>query len=158
MTTPRSTRQAVTQLLGEWSNGNDEALGKLFPLVHPELHRLAHHYMSREREGHTLQTTAVLNEAYLQLVDNTKPVWQGRTHFIAAAAQIMRHIMVDHARKHQSLKRGGGAVKVTLDEGALVTETRAKELLDLDEALEKLAAEDGRKRQIVELCYFGGLG
>src|SRR5215475_15990790 len=86
MTTPRSTRQAVTQLLGEWSNGNEEAMQKLFPLVHPELHRLAHHYMSRERTGHTLQTTAVLNEAYLQLVDNTTPVWQGRTHFIAAAA------------------------------------------------------------------------
>ena len=157
MTTPRSTRQAVTQLLGEWSHGDEEALGKLFPLVHPELHRLAHHYMSRERTGHTLQTTAVLNEAYLQLVDNTKPVWQGRTHFIAAAAQIMRHIMVDHARKHQSIKRGGGALKVTLDEAALVTETRAQELLDLDEALERLAVQDARKNQIVELRYFGGL-
>jgi len=157
MTTPTSTRQAVTQLLGEWSNGNEEALGRLLPLVHPELHRLAHHYMSRERMGHTLQTTAVLNEAYLQLVDNTKPVWQSRTHFIAAAAQIMRHIMVDHARKHQSLKRGGGALRVTLDEGALVTETRAQELLDLDDALEKLAVQDARKSQIVELRYFGGL-
>ena len=156
MTTPPSTRQAVTQLLGEWSHGNEEALGKLVPLVHPELHRLAHHYMSGERTGHTLQTTAVLNEAYLQLVDNTKQVWQGRTHFIAAAAQIMRHIMVDHARKHQSLKRGG-ALKVTLDEGALVTETRAQELLDLDEALERLAVQDARKSQIVELRYFGGL-
>jgi len=157
MTTPPSTRQAVTQLLGEWSNGDEKALGKLFPLVHPELHRLAHHYMSKERAGHTLQTTAVLNEAYLQLVDNTKPVWQGRTHFIAAAAQIMRHIMVDHARKHQSLKRGGDALRVTLDEAALVTETRAQELLDLDEALERLAAQDARKSQIVELRYFGGL-
>jgi RNA polymerase sigma factor (TIGR02999 family) len=157
MTTPRSTRQAVTQLLGEWSHGDEGALGKLFPLVHPELHRLAHHYMSRERAGHTLQTTAVLNEAYLRLVDNTKPVWQGRTHFIAAAAQMMRHIMVDHARKHQSLKRGGGALKVTLDEAALVTETRSEELLALDEALESLAAQDPRKSQIVELRYFGGL-
>ena len=157
MTTPRSKQQAVTQLLGEWSNGDEGALEKLFPLVHPELHRLAHHYMSRERAGHTLQTTAVLNEAYLRLVDNTKPVWQGRTHFIAAAAQMMRHIMVDHARKHQSLKRGGGALKVTLDEAALVTETRSRELLDLDEALERLAAQDARKGQIVELRYFGGL-
>jgi RNA polymerase sigma factor (TIGR02999 family) len=157
MTTPGSTRQAVTELLGEWSNGNEEALQKLFPLVHPELHRLAHHYMSRERTGHTLQTTAVVNEAYLQMVDHSKPVWQGRTHFIAAAAQIMRHIMVDHARKHQSLKRGGGALRVTLDEGALVTETRAQELLDLDEALQKLALQDPRKSQIVELRYFGGL-
>jgi RNA polymerase sigma factor (sigma-70 family) len=130
MTTPPSTRQAVTQLLGEWSNGDEGALGKLVPLVHPELHRLAHHYMSRERAGHTLQTTA---------------------------AQIMRHIMVDHARMHQSLKRGGGALKVTLDEAALVTETRSQELLDLDEVLERLAAQDARKSQIVELRYFGGL-
>jgi len=155
MTTP--AQQEVTQLLGAWGCGDEGALEKLIPLVQPELHRLAHHYMSRERAGHTLQTTAVLNEAYLRLVDNTKPVWQGRTHFIAAAAQMMRHIMVDHARKHQSLKRGGGALKVTLDEAALVTETRSQELLDLDEALERLAAQDARKGQIVELRYFGGL-
>ena len=157
MTTPRTTQHAVTQLLGEWSNGDEGALGKLFPLMHPELHRLAHHYMSRERAGHTLQTTAVLNEAYLRLVDNTTPVWQGRTHFIAAAAQLMRRIMVDHARERRSLKRGGGALKVTLDEAALVTETRSEELLALDEALESLAAQDPRKGQIVELRYFGGL-
>ena len=157
MMTPPSTRQEVTQLLGEWSGGDDGALEKLFPLMHPELHRLAHHYMSRERAGHTLQTTAVLNEAYLRLVDDTKPVWLGRSHFIAAAAQMMRHIMLDHARKHQSLKRGAGALKVTLYEAALVTETRSRELLDLDEALERLAAQDARKSQIVELRYFGGL-
>ena len=157
MTTPPSTRQEVTQLLGEWSNGDDRALEKLFPLVQPELHRLAHHYMSRERAGHTLQTTAILNEAYLRLVDNTKPIWQGRTHFIASAAQLMRRIMVDHARERQSLKRGGGSLKVTLDEAALVTETRSQQLLDLDEALEMLAAQDVRKSQIVELRYFGGL-
>ncbi len=106
MTTPPSTRQAVTQLLGEWSGGDGGALEKLFPLVQPELHRLAHHYMSRERAGHTLQTTAILNEAYLRLVDNTKPVWQGRS-----PAQLMRRIMVDHARERHSLKRGGGALK-----------------------------------------------
>jgi RNA polymerase sigma-70 factor, ECF subfamily len=157
MTMPSSTRQDVTQLLGEWSGGDEGALEKLVPLVHPELHRLAHHYMSKERVGHTLQTTAVLNEAYLQLVDNTKPVWQGRTHFIAAAAQLMRRIMVDHARERHSLKRGGGALRVTLDEAALVTEARSQELLDLDEALERLAAQDARKSQIVELRYFGGL-
>lgn len=157
MTTPRSTRQAVTQLLGDWSGGDEGALEKLIPMVQPELHRLAHHYMSRERAGHTLQTTAVLNEAYLQLVDNAKPVWQGRSHFIAVAAQIMRHIMVDYARKHQSLKRGGGSLKVTLDEAALVTEERAQELIELDEALERLGVEDARKSQIVELRYFGGL-
>jgi RNA polymerase sigma-70 factor, ECF subfamily len=157
MTTPPSTRQEVTQLLGEWSGGDERALEKLFPLVQPELHRLAHHYMSRERPGHTLQTTAILNEAYLRLVDNTKPVWQGRTHFIAAAAQLMRRIMVDHARERQSLKRGGGALKITFDEAALITETRSQELLDVDEALERLALQDARKSQIVELRYFGGL-
>jgi RNA polymerase sigma factor (TIGR02999 family) len=133
------------------------ALEKLIPLVQPELHRLAHHYMSRERAGHTLQTTAILNEAYLRLVDNTKPLWQNRTHFVAAAAQLMRRIMVDHARERHSLKRGGGALKVTLDEAALVTKTRSEELLALDEALERLAVQDPRKSQIVELRYFGGL-
>ena len=157
MTTPSPAQQEVTQLLGQWSGGDEGALEKLIPLVQPELHRLAHHYMSRERAGHTLQTTAILNEAYLRLVDNTKPVWQGRTHFIAAAAQLMRRIMVDHARERHSLKRGGGALKVTLDEAALVTETRSQELLDLDEALEKLGAQDARKSQVVELRYFGGL-
>src|SRR5258708_28005249 len=99
MMTPPSTRQEVTQLLVDWSGGDDAALEKLFPLVQPELHRLAHHYMSRERAGHTLQTTVILDEAYLRLVDNTKPLWQGRTHFIAAVAQLMRRIMVDHARR-----------------------------------------------------------
>jgi RNA polymerase sigma-70 factor, ECF subfamily len=106
MTTPSSTRQEVTQLLGDWSGGNEGALEKLFPLVQPELHRLAHHYMSRERAGHTLQTTAILNEAYLRLVDDTKPVWQGRSHFIAAAAQLMQHTMVDDAPTRASPKSG----------------------------------------------------
>jgi RNA polymerase sigma factor (TIGR02999 family) len=157
MTMSSSTRQEVTQLLGAWSGGDEGALEKLFPLVQPELHRLAHHYMSQERHGHTLQTTAILNEAYVRLVDDTKPVWQGRAHFIAAAAQLMRRIMVDHARERHSLKRGGGARKVTLDEAAWVTERRSEELLALDEALEKLAMQDPRKAQIVELRYFGGL-
>src|ERR1044071_5920034 len=157
MTTPSPIQQEVTQLLGDWSGGDDKALEKLFPLVQPELHRLAHHYMSRERAGHTLPTTAILNEAHPRLGDNTKPVWQGRTHFIAAAAQLMRRIMVEHARERHSLKRGGGALKVTLDEAAIVTEARSEELLALDEALEKLAVQDPRKSQIVELRYFGGL-
>jgi RNA polymerase sigma factor (TIGR02999 family) len=157
MTTPSSTRQEVTQLLGDWSGGDERALEKLFPLVQPELHRLAHHYMSRERAGHTLQTTAILNEAYMRLVENTQPPWQNRTHFVAATARLMRRIMVDHARERHSLKRGGGAVRVTLDEAAWVTESRSAELLALDEALEKLAAQDPRKSQIVELRYFGGL-
>src|SRR5215475_8989659 len=106
--------------------------------------------MSRERTGHTLQTTELLDEAYLRLVDNAKRDWQNRTHFVAAAAQLMRRIMVDHAREREALKRGGGAVKVSLDEAALVTETRSQELLALDEALERLSAQDPRKSQIVE--------
>src|ERR1044071_8677197 len=118
MATPPSTRQEVTQLLGDWSGGDEGALEKLFPLVQPELHRLAHYYMSRERPGHTLQTTAILNEAYLRLVENTQPPWRNRTHFVAAAAQWMRRIMVDHARKRHSIKRGRGALRVTLDEAA----------------------------------------
>ena len=157
MTTHSLKRQEVTQLLGDWSGGDKGALEKLIPLVQPELHRLAHHYMSRERAGHTLQTTALLDEAYLLLVDNKKPSWQSRTHFVAAAAQLMRRIMVDHARERHAFKRGGGALKVTLDEAALVTERRSEELLALDEALERLAAQDRRKSQIVELRYFGGL-
>jgi RNA polymerase sigma factor (TIGR02999 family) len=157
MTTPPSTRQEVTQLLGEWSGGDEGALEKLIPLVQPELHRLAHYYMSRERAGHTLQTTALLNEAYLQLTDKTQLPWQNRTHFMAVAAQLMRRIMVDHARARHALKRGAGAIRVTLDETALVTEQRAEELLALDEALEKLAAFDRRRCEIVEMRYFGGL-
>jgi RNA polymerase sigma-70 factor, ECF subfamily len=157
MTTPPSTRQGVTQLLGDWRGGDDGALEKLIPLVQPELHRLAHYYMSRERAGHTLQTTALLNEAYLQLTDKTQLPWQNRTHFMAVAAQLMRRIMVDHARARHALKRGAGAIRVTLDETALVTEQRAEELLALDEALEKLAAFDRRRCEIVEMRYFGGL-
>jgi RNA polymerase sigma factor (TIGR02999 family) len=157
MTTPSPSQQEVTQLLADWSDGDDGALDKLIPLVQPELHRLAHHYMRRERTGHTLQTTALLNEAYLQLVDDSPHNWQNRTHFMAAAAQLMRRIMVDHARERCSLKRGGGALRVTLDDAALVTGKRSEELLALDEALEGLAAQDPRKSRIVELRYFGGL-
>ena len=156
MTTPLPSQQ-VTQLLADWSGGDSDALDRLIPLVQPELHRLAHHYMSREAVGHTLQTTALLNEAYLQLVDDPKRSWQNRTHFVAAAAQLMRRIMVDHARERRALKRGGGALKVSLDDAALVTERRSEELLALDEALQELAALDPRKSQIVELRYFGGL-
>ena len=157
MTTPSASQQEVTQLLADWTDGDDGALDKLIPLVQPKLHRLAHHYMSRERTGHTLQTTALLNEAYLQLVDDSTRNWQNRTHFMAVAAQLMRRIMVDHARKRCSLKRGGGALRVTLDDAALVTGKRSEELLALDEALERLTAQDPRKSRIVELRYFGGL-
>ena len=157
MTTPSPLQQQVTQLLKDWSGGDEGALGRLIPLVQPELHRLAHHYMSRERAGHTLQTTALLNEAYLQLVDDPKRNWQNRTHFMAATAQLMRRIIVDYARQRASLKRGGGALKVSLNDAALVTEKRSEELLALDEALQELAALDPRKSQIVELRYFGGM-
>ena len=157
MAMPLSSQKEVTQLLGDWSSGDEGALEKLIPLVQPELHRLAHHYMSRERAGHTLQTTALLDEAYLLLVDHNKRDWQNRTHFVAAAAQLMRRIMVDHARERHALKRGAGALKVTLDEAAAVTERRSEVLLALDDALERLAAQDPRKSQIVELRYFGGL-
>jgi RNA polymerase sigma factor (TIGR02999 family) len=157
MKTPSPAQQEVTQLLGDWSSGDERALEKLIPLLQPELHRLAHHYMSRECPGQTLQTTALLDEAYLLLVDNKRPSWHNRTHFVAAAAQLMRRIMVDHARERHALKRGGGMQKVILDEAASVTERRSEELLALDEALERLAAQDRRKSQIVELRYFGGL-
>jgi RNA polymerase sigma factor (TIGR02999 family) len=157
MSTPPPSHQEVTLLLGEWSGGDQDALEKLIPLIQPELHRLAHHYMSRERPGQTLQTTALLNEAYLRLVDNPRRDWQNRTHFVAAASQLMRRIMVDRARERRALKRGGDAMTVRLTEAVLVSEERAEELLALDEALEKLAAQDPRKGQIVELRYFGGL-
>jgi RNA polymerase sigma-70 factor, ECF subfamily len=157
MTTPSPSQQQVTQLLDGWRAGDERALEKLIPLVQPELHRLAHHYMSRERAGHTLQTTELLDEAYLLLVKDPNRGWHNRTHFIAAAAQLMRRIMVDHARERRSLKRGGEAVRVTLDEAALVTDKHSEELLALDEALGRLGAQDPRKSQIVELRYFGGL-
>ena len=152
-----SPQQQVTQLLCDWRSGDRAALEKLIPLVQPELQRLAHQYMSRERPGHTLQTTALLDDAYLQLADKTHPQWQNRAHFFAVAAQLMRRIMVDHARQRQALKRGGGAIRVTLDEAAAVTQTHADELLALDEALEKLATFDRRKAEVVEMRYFGGL-
>ena len=150
-------QQQVTQLLSDWRGGDASALEKLIPLVQPELQRLAHRYMSRERAGHTLQTTALLDDAYLKLADKTHPQWQNRAHFFAVAAQLMRRIMVDHARQRKALKRGGGAVRLTLDESLVSTEARAEELLALDEALEKLGGFDKRKADVVEMRFFGGL-
>ena len=147
----------VSQLLAEWSGGDESALAELLPLVERELRRLAHHYMSRERGGHTLQTTALINEAYLRLAQGKQAHFQSRAHFFAVAATLMRQIMVDHARARQAAKRGGGALKVSLDEAALVCDERAAELLALDEALEELARADPRKSRVVELRYFGGL-
>ncbi len=148
----------VTQLLLDWSDGDQEALNRLIPLVYQELKRLARYHMRRERAGHTLQTSALVNEAYLQLIDYKRMKWKDRAHFMAIAAQAMRRVLVDHARSRQSLKRGGPeARKVSLDEGATLADERAAETLALDEALTSLARLDPRKSRIVELRYFGGL-
>jgi RNA polymerase sigma-70 factor, ECF subfamily len=147
----------ITQLLAEWREGNQSALDELYPLVYDELHRLARRYMSRERQGHTLQTTALINEAYVRLVDQKNVVWANRSHFFAISAQIMRRILIDHARRHAYAKRGGGAQQVSLDEIANLTSVRGSELLRLDEALKTLAEMDPRRCQVVELRYFGGL-
>lgn len=147
----------VTQLLVKWSKGDKAALDELMPLIHSELRRMARRYMARERPGHTLQTTALINEAYLRLVDQQAVEWQDRAHFFALAAQIMRHILVDYARKHQSERRGGGAEKIALDDVAVANQERASELVALDEALDALAALDPRQSQVVELRFFGGL-
>ena len=149
--------EGVTQLLIAWSEGNQAALDRLAPLVHQELHRLARRCMSRERPGHTLQTTALVNEAYLRLVDQKQVRWQNRTHFFAIAAQLMRRILVDYARRRRYQKRGGGALQVSLAEAESLPHERATDLVALDEALDRLAEIDPRKCQVVELRFFGGL-
>ena len=152
------SQQQVTQLLLDWSDGDQQALNQLIPLVYQELKRLARHYMRRERAGHTLQTSALVNEAYLHLVDYKKMRFQDRAHFFAVAAQAMRRVLVDHARSRDSEKRGGAeARKVSLDEAATLADERAAEMIALDDALTSLAELDPRKSQIVELRYFGGL-
>ena len=156
MTEPSA--QVVTQLLIEWSNGDKSALDRLTPLIYDELRRLAHHYMSHERAGHTLQTSALVNEAYLRLVNRRDVHWQNRAHFFAIAAQLMRSILVDHARSHAYAKRGGGARKVALDdEVAIVSQERAAEVVALDDSLKRLAELDAQQSRIVELRFFGGL-
>src|SRR6185369_9017962 len=147
----------VTQLLLRWRSGDHNALDELIPCVHAELRRLARLYMRRERSGHTLQTSDLIHEAYLRLVNQQSVEWQDRAHFFAVAAQIMRRILIDHARSYQYAKRGAGAEKVPLDEIAVVNQERASELVALDEALVSLAAYDARKSKIVELRFFGGL-
>ena len=147
----------ITELLAEWREGNQSALDELYPLVDNELHRLARRYMSRERKGHTLQTTALINEAYVRLVDQKNVQWANRSHFFAISAQIMRRILIDHARRHAYAKRGGGAQQVSLEEAATVTPEQSRELIRLDEALNSLAEMDPRRIQVVELRYFGGL-
>jgi len=151
------SQQEVTGLLTRWSQGDGAALAELTPLVYEELRRLAHHFMDGQRTDHTLQTTALVNEAYLRLADQTNPHWQNRAHFFAVAARAMRQILVSYARSQRSQKRGGGALMVELDEGAIVSPEESKEIVELHEALERLATLDSRKAQVVELKYFGGL-
>lgn len=147
----------ITALLIAWSDGDRAALERLLPLIERELHRIARHYMRRENPGHTLQTTALVNEAYFRLVDQRNVRWQNRAHFFGIAAQIMRRILMNYARDRHRAKRGGHAVQVSLSEVAVVGEERSAELLALDEALGRLAAFDARKCRVVELRYFGGL-
>jgi RNA polymerase sigma-70 factor (ECF subfamily) len=146
----------VSGLLRAWSEGDRGALDKLTSIVYDELHRLARHYMKRERPGHSLQTTALVNEAYTRLVDYKGMQWQNRAHFFAVSAQLMRRILVEHARRH-NLKRGGGVQHVSLEETAMVGGERAADLVGLDEAMEALARLDPRKVQVVEMRFFGGL-
>ena len=157
MDEPSVPPHRVTQLLAEWSHGDNAALTELTPLVYEELRRIAHRHMGGQRPDHTLQTTALVNEAYLRLADQTNPNWQSRAHFFAVAARAMRQILVSYARSNQAQKRGGGALKIELDESAILSPEQSKEIVDLHEALERLGTLDSRKGQVVELKYFGGL-
>ena len=147
----------ITQLLHAWSRGDGQALDRLTPLVYAELHRTAQSFMAREQTGHTLQTTALINEVYLRLVDFDRVGWQDRAHFFAVCARLMRRILTDFARARQAQKRGGGAQPLSLDEGMYVSPEPAGDLVALDAALNRLAALDERKSQVVELRFFGGL-
>jgi RNA polymerase sigma factor (TIGR02999 family) len=147
----------VTQLLAAWSQGDQAALDRLMPIVYDELHRLAHSYMDREQHGHTLQTTALVNEAYLRLIEQRRMNWENRAQFFGIAAKMMRRILVDFARRRHYLKRGGDALRVSLGEAADTVEMRSADLIALDDALSALAARDRRKSQVVELRFFGGL-
>ncbi|HKS08720.1 MAG TPA: sigma-70 family RNA polymerase sigma factor [Pyrinomonadaceae bacterium] len=150
------TADNLTGLLVEWRDGDQAALDRLLPLVYDQLRRIAHRYVQRERDGHTLQTSALVNEAYLRLADQ-KVVWQNRAHFFAVTARVMRHILIDHARRRRYAKHGGDARQVPIDEAAAMSLERAAELIALEEALDELAQLDQRKSRVVELRYFGGL-
>jgi RNA polymerase sigma factor (TIGR02999 family) len=147
----------ITQMLLDWSDGNQSALDRMMPVVYSELHRLAHRYMNREHAGHTLQTSALVNEAYLRLVDQRNVKWHNRAHFFAIAAQMMRRILVDYARSHLYAKRGAGAVHVSLTHAGLVSNEPTAEVTALDEALTKLESIDPQQARVVELRFFGGL-
>lgn len=147
----------ITELLVDWSTGNDDALEKLFPLVEKELHRLAHNYMRKLRPGNTLQTTAIINETYIRLIDQNKVQWQNRAHFFGIAAKIMRRFLLNYIRDQNAQKRGGGAIEVSLTDVMSGTGEKSHEILALEEALCRLAKIDGRKERVVELLYYGGL-
>ena len=155
MNTP--TPGAVTELLRAWSDGDDAALEQLIPLMETELRRLARGYMGRERQGHTLQTTALVNEAFLRLTDARQVRWQDRAHFLGISARLMRRVLVDYARRRGFQKRGGGAQRVTLHEALATASDPALDIVALDRALEALEKSDPRKSRIVELRFFGGL-
>jgi len=157
MPIPSPPPQEITQLLVDWSNGNQAALDRLMPLVYTELRQLARRYIRRESPGHTMQTTALIHEAYLRLVHQNQVRWENQAHFFGIAARLMRQILIEHARRRTRAKRGGGVGTLALDEAALVSQARAAELLALDDALERLAAVDPRKSRVVELRFFGGL-
>src|SRR5438309_3118278 len=157
MDEPSISPHRLTDLLAEWSHGDNAALTELTPLFRSELRRLAHHFMEGQRPDHTLQTTALVDEAYLRLADQTNPNWQNRAHFFAVAARAMRQILVNYAKSSRAQKRGGGALKVELDEAAIVSPEQSKEIIDLHEALERLGTLDSRKARVVELKFFGGL-
>ena len=152
------TPQEITVLLADWGRGDREALDKLAPLVYAELRRIARRQMSRERDGHTLQATALVNEAFIRISGRENLSWQDRAHFYAACAQVMRHILIDHARANARDKRGGGALQISLDEAAALAGGRGANFLALDEALRALEVFDPQKGRIVELRYFTGLG
>ncbi|MFN0084999.1 MAG: sigma-70 family RNA polymerase sigma factor [Blastocatellia bacterium] len=152
-----STSHEVTKLLIDWGNGDQAALDRLMPMVYAELRQIARRYMSRQNPGHTLQTTGLINEAFLKLVGSKDKHFQNRAHFFGVAAQAMRHILVDYARAKQYEKHGGGAKQVSLDEALVVSVERAAELVALDDALKELAKIDARKSRVVEMRYFGGL-
>lgn len=152
-----SLQHEVTQMLLAWNDGDEAALMKLIPHVEAELHRLAQFYLRHERPGHTLQATALVNEAFLRLIDGQSVQWQNRAHFFGITAQVMRHILVDHARRRQNQKRGGDVLRVSLIEAENVGQQHNPSVIALDDALKSLAAFDQRKSQIVELKFFGGL-
>jgi RNA polymerase sigma-70 factor, ECF subfamily len=150
-------REEISVLLGQLAQGDEAAAAKLIPLVYDELRRLAAAYMRRERQEHTLQPTALVNEAYLRLIEQRQVHWQGRAHFFGIAAQLMRRILIDHARAHLRDKRGGGMISVPLDEALVFSPEKSSELIKLDESLDRLAKLDPRQGKVVELRFFGGL-